>query len=272
MATLEEVLVPLYLLHRYQVEASAKVLGGLSYTYAMRGDGQIVTDPVAAQEQRRALKALLKTLTPDALKVPEKLLPLLPPRPMGYPQHRELFPSRTGLTFDALSPAEVASNHVLSLLLNPERAARLIEHHAMDNSKPGLGEVLDAIMSQTWKSRHGAGYDGEIQRVVDNVALYHLFSLATGENTLGQVKGIATLKLSELKDWVTAQTKRTKDEQQRAHLLFAASQIGWFEEDPKEFSFPRPAEPPPGHLPADCGWGPERSDSGHTDPSTAWEG
>lgn len=246
MATLEEVLVPLYLGHRYQIEAASKVVGGLNYTYAMRGDGQTATTHVPAGQQRRALFVLLANLTPRSLALPEKILTILPPRPMGYPQHRELFSSRTGLTFDALAPAEVASNHILGLLLNAERAARLVEHQALDKSMPGLSEVIDAILKATWKSGHGTGYDGEIQRVVDNVALYHLFGLAADENARGQVRAIASLKLLQLREWASAEAKKSKDERQRAHLMFAAGQIARFEEDPKEFTFPKPSEPPPG--------------------------
>ena len=40
MAQMEDTLVPLYLLHRYQVIAASKVIGGLDYRYAVRGDGQ----------------------------------------------------------------------------------------------------------------------------------------------------------------------------------------------------------------------------------------
>src|SRR5690606_41851054 len=40
MATIEEVLVPLYLHHRYQIDAAASVVGGLDYNYALRGDGR----------------------------------------------------------------------------------------------------------------------------------------------------------------------------------------------------------------------------------------
>ena len=46
MARLEDTLVPLYLLHRYQTEAASKWIGGLNYTYAARGDGEIVTEPI----------------------------------------------------------------------------------------------------------------------------------------------------------------------------------------------------------------------------------
>ncbi len=46
LALLNEVLVPVYFHHRYQLEAAAKVVGGLQYTYALRGDGQPASKPV----------------------------------------------------------------------------------------------------------------------------------------------------------------------------------------------------------------------------------
>jgi hypothetical protein len=84
MSTLEEVLVPVYLMHRYQLEAAAKVVGGLDYTYAVRGDGQTVAEIVSAAEQKRALEALMGTLDPAALTLPESVLRLLPPHPPMY--------------------------------------------------------------------------------------------------------------------------------------------------------------------------------------------
>ena len=96
MATIEEALVPLYLHHRYQVEAAASVLGGQHYVYAMRGDGRAPTRPASAAEQQAALEALLRTLDPAELRLPESVLAAIPPRPSGYGPHRELFPRYTG--------------------------------------------------------------------------------------------------------------------------------------------------------------------------------
>ena len=70
MATMEEVLVPLYLHHRYQVEAAASAVGGMHYIYALRGDGRQPTRPVPANEQRAALQALMATIKPSALALP----------------------------------------------------------------------------------------------------------------------------------------------------------------------------------------------------------
>ncbi|MGH9794451.1 MAG: zinc-dependent metalloprotease, partial [Candidatus Acidiferrales bacterium] len=150
LAMIEEALVPLYMSHRYQAEAAVKVIGGMRYTYALRGDGQRPTEIVPAAAQRRALEAVLRTLSPEALALPEQLLRLIPPRPAGYGGgDRERFRGRTGVTFDAVAPAEAAAGFVASFLLHPERAARLEEFRARDANYPGLGEVVEALFAAT---------------------------------------------------------------------------------------------------------------------------
>src|SRR5712691_5562677 len=158
LATIEDVLAPIFMLHRYQVEAASKLIGGMDYTFALRGDGQTPTQIVAAAEPRRALAAVLATLKPEALALPEALLKIIPPRPPAYERGREDFKIRTYPAFDALAPAEVAAQHTLQFLFNPERAARLVEFHARDSTNPGLEEVLDSILAATWKSALGSGY------------------------------------------------------------------------------------------------------------------
>jgi Met-zincin/Domain of unknown function (DUF5117) len=143
MSTLEEVLVPVYMFHRYQLEAATKVVGGLNYAYAVRGDGQTVAEIVPAAEQRRALDAVLKTLDPAALMLPERILKLLPPHPPGFEATREDFHSRTQITFDSMAPVEAAADLAVGLLLNPERDTRLIDYHSRDPRNPGLDEVID---------------------------------------------------------------------------------------------------------------------------------
>jgi hypothetical protein len=153
LTLLEEALVPLYLSRRYQTEAAAKLVGGMAYEYSLRGDGRPLPQPVAAAGQRAALKAVLATLSPQALTLPEAVLKLLPARPYGYPRHRETFPSRTGVAFGALTPSETAANLVVGVLLNGARAARLLEQHARNPNLPGLHEVLDAVLAAAWKRR-----------------------------------------------------------------------------------------------------------------------
>jgi len=246
LGTLDEVLPLVYLSHRYQVEAAAKILGGLYYNYALRGDGQKATEKVPPAEQRRALEVLLATLRIEALALPEKLMAILPPKPFGYSRSRETFPSRTGPTFDSLAAAETAADHTVGLILNPERAARLVEHHARDRSFPGLAEVIDRLLTATWKSPRELGYTAELKRVTDNVALHQLMSLAANDRASNQARAVASLKLEELRSWLAVQAKTVSDGGQRAHLLFAFSQLKRFQEDPQKMNMTRPAVAPPG--------------------------
>jgi len=246
LATMEDVLVPLYLLHRYQVEAASKLVGGMDYTFALRGDGQTPTQIVAPAEQRRALAAVLGTLKPEALALPESLLKMIPPRPPDYERGREHFKIRTSPAFDALAPAEAAAQHTLQFLFNPERAARLVEFHARDSQNPGLLEVLDGVLTATWKAPHGGGYNEQIANVVDDTVLYDLMGLAANERASDEVRAIATLELHELDVWLAAGLAGQHAISDRAHVAFASRQIEQFEKDPKKMDLTVPAEPPDG--------------------------
>lgn len=232
MATLDEVLVPLYFLHRYQTEAAAKSLGGLDYTYAVRGDGQLTTQIVAAAEQRRALNALLETIDPRTLAIPERILKLIPPRPPGYPRTHETFPAHTGLTFDPLAGAEAASDMTVSLILNPERAARLVQYHAENSNNPSLDEVMHTLINATWGANPPSGLDGDVCMTVRYVVLTRLIALANDESATPQVRNAATVAVQNIKG--------------HGATGFAADLIATFERNPKEVVLPKLAEPPPG--------------------------
>jgi len=246
MATLEDVLVPLYVYHRYQVEATAKMVGGEDYTFSLRGKGDRNPQIIAPEEQRRALAAVLDTLKPENLALPESLLKLMPPRPPGYGRTREDFRIRTYPTFDALAPAEAYANHVSDFLLNQERAARLVEFHARDPRNPGWEEVLEKIINATWKAPARAGYAGEIQHVTNMVVLNDLMALAAGERASNQVRAVAELKLESLRTWLLGQRQLARDENQIAFVTYAANQIKRFQEDPKKMNLTKPNEPPDG--------------------------
>ena len=117
MATLEDVLVPIYLYHRYQVAAVAKSIGGLDYSFNLRGSKNKAPEIVPAAQQRNSIRAVLDTLSPEVLALPESLLKMIPPRPPLYPNGRENFSRRTSPAFDALAPAEAAAGIVVNLLL-----------------------------------------------------------------------------------------------------------------------------------------------------------
>jgi len=246
LAVLEDVLVPLYMLHRYQVEAASKLVGGMDYTFAVRGDGETPTQIVAPAEQRRALAAVLATLKPEVLALPESLLKMIPPRPPEYERGREHFKIHTSPAFDALAPAEAAAQHTLQFLFNPERAARLVELHARNKENPSLQEVLDGILTATWKAPHGDGYNEQIANVIDEVALYDLMGLITNEHESDEVRGIANQELYTLRDWLNGPGRVGQVIPDQAHVSYALWQIEQFEKDPKKIDLTPPAEPPDG--------------------------
>ncbi len=197
LANLEEVLVPMYLFHRYQTEAASKVLGGVSYSYALRGDGQLVSQPVPASQQRRALAALLTTLEPGTLQLSPATLALIPPRAFGFEANpREVFKRHTGLTFDPMAPPEAAANLTLRLLLNPERCARLLNQKAADPAMPGLTDLLTGLIDVTFKpTRRNPGeartYAEAIGQMTSRRLLESLIALATDKDADGRVRTVA---------------------------------------------------------------------------------
>jgi len=246
VATLEEVLAPIYFFHRYQIEAAAKLLGGLHYTYAVRGDGQKITEIVAASQQRRALESLLNTLQPETLALPEHILALIPPRPYGYSRNRETFKTRTGVTLDPISAAETAANMTVGLILHPARAARLVEYHARDARNPGLAEVVDLLLARSFVAAKASGYHAAIQRTVDAVVLHHLMRLAADVDAPTQVRAIASMKLEELRQRLVEQRATAKEEAHIAHLSFAIAELKRFFDNPADMIFVEPLAPPSG--------------------------
>jgi hypothetical protein len=244
MAMLEEALVPVYFFHRYQTEATAKLIGGLNYRYALRGDGQPVTELLTPQQEIKALESLLKTVQPAALALPESLLKILPPRPLGYRSHRELFSGKTDLTFDPLAAAETASDLTFSMILYPARANRLFEHHSRDARLPSLESVIDKLLTATIKSNAKSGYEGAIQMSTANALFTNLAKLAVSKDASAQTKAIVNFKLDQLKSWL--QSKSTTDEAWKAYYAYLAKQISQFQDDPDEFKQDKVLEAPPG--------------------------
>ena len=180
------------------------------------------------------------------LAIPEKVLALIPPRPQGYPQTRDLFPGYSGYPFDPLGAAETAANITLERALHPERAQRLVEYGARRGDAPGLAEVIEELFEATWKAFHEDGYHGEVQNVADNVLLYNLMKLAIDEKASARVRGISSVKLWELMEWLEREAGSICDSGRRAHFLYAADQIRVFKENPDKVRLMKPLETPMG--------------------------
>jgi hypothetical protein len=243
MAEIEDTLVPLYLLHRYQTEAAAKEVGGLNYRYALRGDGQMVTEIVSAANQKEALNALLKTISPSTLTLPESLLKILPPRPPAYPRTQESFAAHTGVTFDPGSAAEAATEITTSLLFNPQRASRLVEYHARDAQYPGLQDVIEATINATWKAPRASGLQATTQAVTETAVSEHLLALAASDDASKEAKAIARAEAVSLRDWIAAASAATPEE--KALNAATIARIDQLLKEPDKFTpAPAPAVPP----------------------------
>ena len=237
LSTLAEVLVPLYLHHRYALEATAKSVGGLDYAYAVRGDGAPAAKPVAPARQRAALAAVLGTLDPAVLDLPEPLLGKLSPPAVDYPPHREFFGTHTGPCFDALGVAATAADLSLGVLLPPERLARVVDFHRRDASQPGVDEVLDAITTRVFAGAAAAPRLREIRRTVQALTVRRLLAAASQPAQITAVRAAleATLRRLAVDLAHDARTGEPADQELRATL--AGDIQRWF-------ARPAPAGPP----------------------------
>jgi len=238
MSELEDVLVPIYLFHRYQLEGTVKLIGGLDYYYKLRGDNQPNPEIVDAATQRKALNEMLKAIDPKVLAVPESLLDLIPTRPAGISSSRELFRGNTGPSLDALGIAETAAELSVSLILNPQRANRLVEYGARDNNLT-LQETIEELMDASWKKKKDRGYLGSIQDVVNAVVTKNLIELHASGQSNPLTKAIVASELVKLSEMIA---ERSNDPM----ALHASMIIDSYLDDPSEFESPRTLPAPPG--------------------------
>ncbi|MFC0604361.1 zinc-dependent metalloprotease [Winogradskyella pulchriflava] len=197
-SVLEDVFVPLYFYHRYQVEAATKVIGGLDYNYAVKGDGQLITKSVNAKLQSETLEAILKALSTKTLAIPKDKLELFPPRAFGYNRSRESFKGKTGVAFDPLSAANTVSDMTLKYLLHPQRANRLVLQKSLDDGQLSLEDVIDALVKQTFGKTEKDAYLSEIQQQINVNVLKYLMNLATNDESYFQTKAIANKAIRDI--------------------------------------------------------------------------
>jgi hypothetical protein len=197
-SVLEDVFVPLYFFHRYQTEAAAKVVGGLDYNYAVKGDNQLTVKSVDVSTQKEALNALLSSIDAEVLAIPKNKLELFPPRAYSYWRTRESFNGKTGVAFDPLSAASTASEMTLSFLLHPQRANRMIQQKSLDANQLGLEDMLNTLINNTFKKKHNDAYLNEVQQMVNMNLLQQIMNLAVNDNAFMQVNAIANKAIQNI--------------------------------------------------------------------------
>lgn len=199
LAKLEEVLVPLYLHHRYQLAAAVKVLGGLDYRYALRGDGQPSARLLEPERQKKALQVVLRTLDPAELDLPDRVLELLLPRPAGFERHREMFQGEMTPVFDPLTVAASSADATLKALLQPQRAARMVDFHRRDARQPDFAEVLEGIRQAVFESPPESDRHRAVRRRVQAVVVANLIELASNPRATPAVQARAEASLQEIR-------------------------------------------------------------------------
>jgi hypothetical protein len=197
-SVLEDVFVPLYFYHRFQVEGATKVIGGLDYNYAIKGDGQLTSKSVDVTTQKETLDAILKTLSAENLAVPKDKLDLFPPRAYGYNRSRESFKGKTGVAFDPFSAANTASDMTLKFLLHPQRANRLILQRSLDDKQLSLEDVIDTLLKHSFDVTPINSYYTEIQHQINANVMKYLMNLATHDDSYFQTKAIANKTIMRL--------------------------------------------------------------------------
>ena len=239
LATIEETLVPIYLLHRFQIQAVGKLIGGQYFNYRLRADAQADARPVAVARQQQAIDALLATLDPTVLRLPQNLVDAITPRVPNNPKSRETFVGATGMNFDAIAPARSATALTLQVLLDPSRAARLERAGSI-----GFDAIAQGLLSVSWYAEPGSGVEAAIQRQTNMQVLYGLMALAFDDGADGDVRARAHAAVTELQDWLSGRSSR--DRAARAHYRFAEQEIRRLMDNPDAIKTLIPATVPPG--------------------------
>ncbi|WP_338467875.1 zinc-dependent metalloprotease [Novosphingobium sp. ZN18A2] len=230
VADLRRRFVPIWLLHRYEVIAAGKAIGGATFRYAVNGGRHERAVPVSAADQNAAIDALLATLSPDALRVPARLVPLLsiPEAPGGNRQFDiEVFKTEKGPLFDPLVAADAAAEITLSSLLAPARLARLSAQHSLDPAMPGVGDVADRLVAAVLPAKTDA-----LQRRIAYRAIVMLAGAAADKATSPDAAALLDQKVHDIagqlarrkgdaaeRAWAASLSRKLLDPRQRAELV-----------------------------------------------------
>ena len=206
-SVLEDLFVPLYFMHRYQTEAVVKLIGGMDYNYATRGDKQMIVEDLDFEIQNRALVSVFQSLEAKNLVIPRRILKLFPPRAYGFPRTRESFKGKTGISFDTFSAASTASEMTISLLLNTKRLNRIKIQNSIDSSKMSLRYLLSGLISNSFKKTYEDPYLSEVQHLINTNILIYLLNITEDEEAFMQVKHEAIMAVKYLKRLITKSKK-----------------------------------------------------------------
>ena len=238
-SNLEDRFVPMYLLHRYQLEAVVKLIGGVDYDYAVKGPIPYSVVTVDATLQRNAFQSYLAALEYENLEISEHLRPLLHPRSFANPRTRENFLSQTGVSFDYLGIANSLSDALIGMLLHPERANRLITQYGFNSNQLSLKEVLDRLVNAHFKLNPRNTHDRQLNEIVKANILKHLMNLGQRSGSNSITKALVYEQLDSLDKWLAGHSEARFSSYHRM-------QIQKYFDNPEDFILNEPDRLPDG--------------------------
>jgi hypothetical protein len=197
IAMLQERFAPVYFFHRFALNSLAKTIGGMEYSNPLRGDGQQATRPLGRDQQMTALRQMMRALQPSELAIPDTVVSLMVPGAGAVTPGVELFGSRTRPAFDELGAARTLAQMIVDMVLQRERAARLVQFAS--RSGMSLSLVIDTVVSATWDVPPISPTLLPIQRVTQRAVAERLIFLAADSVASPEVRGIADYKLQALR-------------------------------------------------------------------------
>ena len=197
---IEDILVPIYMLHRYQIESAAKAIGGVDYLYFVKNKNNDKVKFVDSKLQKESLKSLLNVLNPKNLVLPNNLIQILSPRSFRNPRTRENFESNTGVTFDYINASSSIINHTLTFLLNPERINRIYQQNMFGEKILMLDDYLTTISNSIFSNNRMSPYESSINKNTSSLFLDHLFLTFNNSNTNDLSKSVILSSIINTKE------------------------------------------------------------------------
>ena len=224
---IEDILVPIYMLHRYQIESTAKAIGGVDYLYFVKNLNNDKVKFVNSKLQKESLESLLNVLNPKNLVLPDNLIEILSPRSFRNPRTRENFESNTGVTFDYINASSSVINHTLTFLINPERINRIYQQNMFGENILKLEDYLSIISNSIFSNKKMSLYESSINNNTSSLFLDHLFLAFNNSKTNDLSKSLILSSIVNTKEKLSSDLNNYKS--------FLVNKINGFLDNPDKY-------------------------------------
>ena len=198
---IEDILVPIYLLHRYQIEATAKAIGGLKYEYFVKNNKKQKIEFVDNDLQMKSLESLINVVNPENLTLPNSLISIITPRSFRNSRTRENFNSNTGVAFDYISTSSSILNHTFNLLFNYQRVNRIVQQNMLNSNLMSLDKYLGIIIDSIYNYNNLSNrYQEELNKNSRSILLDYIFNLYNQSSLYDNGRSIVLSKIKKIKN------------------------------------------------------------------------